>query len=57
MKNTWQGINELLNNHNKYERTITTLKDPNNNGQVTTDRHVYQIFFMNISQVLVPTSK
>ena len=37
MKKTWQGINEILNNRNKYHKTITTLKDPNNNNQVTND--------------------
>ena len=37
IKKTWQGINELLNNRNKHHKTITTLKDPNSNNQVTND--------------------
>ena len=37
IKKTWQGINELLNNRNKHHKTITTLKDPNKNNQVTND--------------------
>ena len=37
MTKTWQGIKELLNNRNRYHKTITTLKDPNNNNQVTND--------------------
>ena len=31
--------NELLNNRNKYHNTITTLKDPNNNNQVTDTKY------------------
>ena len=38
MKKTWQGIDELLNNRIKYHKTITKLKDPNNNNQVTNDQ-------------------
>ena len=37
MKKTWQGINKLLNNCNKYHKMLTTLKDPNNNNQATSD--------------------
>lgn len=32
LQNYWQ---RLLNNRNKYHETITTIKDPNNNNQVT----------------------
>ena len=37
MKKTWQGINKLLNNCNKYHKMLTTLKDPNNSNQATSE--------------------
>jgi hypothetical protein len=34
MKKTWEGINEILYRRRKISKTISSLKDPNNNGKV-----------------------
>ncbi len=34
MKKAWEGINEILYRRRKISKTISSLKDPNNNGKV-----------------------